>query len=307
MRRLLRCGCLVGLLLVTFAAAARGYRVDEIPNVQRADAGRFVSNPDGILSAEAVARLDRLCDSLRRAGTAETAVVAVREIDGDDLFEFAHALFTAWGVGRAERNDGLGILLVEGRREVRFVTGDGLEGVLPDAVCKRIQLNDMIPYFRRGDYGGGMVAGLEAVARRLSDADAAAEEAELVDAEELRLVLFWAVGAPLLFVLLLWLFTGRCPRCRRRKLQLERQEVVRRYPTYRVVEATYVCKACGKKVVRRRNEPLDGGSGTQSGLPRGGVWLGGSGGFGSGSMGGGFGGGHFGGGHFGGGGAGSRW
>lgn len=302
MRRLLRCGVLVGLLLAAAAAAARGYRIDEIPNVQRADARRFVANPDGILPEEAVARLDFLCDSLRRAGTAETAVVAVREIEGDDLFEFAHALFTAWGVGRVGRSDGLGILLVEGRREVRFVTGDGLEGVLPDAICKRIQLNDMIPHFRRGDYGGGMVAGLEAVARRLSGAETAETETDTVDAEELWLVLFWALGAPLLFVLLLWLFTGRCPRCRRRKLRLERQEVVRRSPTCRVVESTYVCKACGKVVVRRRNEPLDDGNGTQGGLPRGGIWLGGSGGFGSGSMGGGFGGGHFGGG-----GAGSRW
>lgn len=300
MTRLLRYGCLVWLLLGAAAAAARGYRIEEIPNVQRSDARRFVSNPDGILSASAVARLDFLCDSLRRAGTAEAAVVAVRDIAGDDLFEFAHALFSAWGVGRAAGDNGLGILFVEERREIRFVTGDGLEGVLPDAVCKRIQLTDMIPLFRRGDYGGGLVAGMEAVARRLSGAEVVGEERDAAD--EVWLVLFWALGAPLLFVVLLWFFTGRCPRCHRRELRLERQEVVRRYPTYRVVEATYVCKACGKVVVRRRNEPLDGGSGSHGGFPRGGIWLGGSGGFGGSGMGGGFGGGHFGGG-----GAGSRW
>lgn len=295
----------VWLLTVGTAAlafGARGYRVAEIPNVQAADARRFVSNPDGILSQAAVARLDFLCDSLRRAGTAEAAVVAVREIAGDDLFEFAHELFSTWGVGRAAGNNGLGILFVEQRREIRFVTGDGLEGVLPDAVCKRIQLNDMIPLFRRGDYGGGLVAGMEAVARRLSGAEVVEEERDA--SEELWLVLFWAVGVPLLFVGLLWFFTGRCPRCHRRKLRLERQEEIRRNFSYRVIESTYVCKACGAVVRRRHNEPLDGGNGSH-GAPRGGIWLGGTGGFG-GFGGSGMGGG-FGGGHFGGGGAGSRW
>ena len=160
----------------------------------------------------------------------------------------------------------------------------------------------MIPLFRRGDYGGGLVAGMEAVARRLSGAEVVEEERDA--SEELWLVLFWAVGVPLLFVGLLWFFTGRCPRCHRRKLRLERQEEIRRNFSYRVIESTYVCKACGAVVRRRHNEPLDGGSGSH-GAPRGGIWLGGTGGFG-GFGGSGMGGG-FGGGHFGGGGAGSRW
>ena len=49
-------------------------------------------------------------------------------------------------------------------REIRFVTGGGLEGILPDALCKRIQLNYMLPAFREGDYSAGMVAGVGAAA-----------------------------------------------------------------------------------------------------------------------------------------------
>ncbi len=299
--RLRRLVCLALLLLGTVrAVSAHAYRVEEVPNVQRADARRYVSNPDGILSDGTVARIDRICDSLRRAGTAEVAVVALREIEGEDLFEFAHELFSAWGVGCADGNNGLGILLVEGLHEIRFVTGDGLEGVLPDAVCKRIQTIEMLPAFRLGDYDAGMTAGVEAVALRLSGADVYADDEA---ADEVWWILGWVVGVPLLFVGLLWYFLGRCPRCHRRKLRLEKQEVIRRTATFRTTEYTYVCRACGAVVRRKKTDYIDPGNGTRGG-GRGGMWLGGTGGLGG--FGGGSGGG-FGGGHFGGGGAGSRW
>lgn len=85
-------------------------------------------------------------------------------IAGGDAFSFAVELFRDWGVGSAKSDNGLGILLVKDLREIRFVTGGGLEGILPDALCKRIQLNYMLPAFREGDYSAGMVAGVEAAA-----------------------------------------------------------------------------------------------------------------------------------------------
>ena len=150
------------LLVGALPALAGSYRPDEIPNVQRVDRRRYVSNPDGILSAGAVARIDSLCASLRERGLAQVAVVAVDDIEGGDAFSFAVELFRSWGVGSAESDNGLGILLVKELREIRFVTGGGLEGILPDALCKRIQLNYMLPAFREGDYSAGMVAGAAA-------------------------------------------------------------------------------------------------------------------------------------------------
>lgn len=144
-----------GMLFPLLGSAARPYGVEEIPNVQVGNRYRFTSNPDGVLSPSAVAEIDSLCYSLRHRALAQVAVVAVEDIRGDDLFSFAHTLFSQWGVGRADSDNGLGILLVVDRREVRFVTGPGLEGVLPDALCKRIQMRYMLPYFREGDYSAG--------------------------------------------------------------------------------------------------------------------------------------------------------
>ena len=77
------------LFVPCLAAQAETYRVEDIPNVQRADRTRYVSNPDGILSDEAVAHIDRLCAALRERAVAQVAVVAVDDIAGGDVFVFA--------------------------------------------------------------------------------------------------------------------------------------------------------------------------------------------------------------------------
>lgn len=277
---------------------AAAYTVAEIPNVQRADRTRYTANPDGILSQEAVRTIDFVCDTLRTGGYAEVAVVAVQEIASDDVFSFAIDLFSEWGVGRAEGDNGLGILLVEGVREIRFVTGDGLEGVLPDAICKRIQMQYMLPHFREGDYSAGMVAGVAAVARVLEGSEPLpAEESENPELWLMLLYFFF----PFVALSLLALVRSRCPKCGRRKLQLVDQLTVGHNAYYELVEDVYQCRKCGATVRKRRREYYENNHGGGS---LGGPFIGG---FGGGSAGGGSFGGGFGGGHFGGGGAGSRW
>lgn len=290
------------LLLLVLPAGAATYRVEDVPNVQRIDSRRYVSNPDGILSAETVARLDALCALLRERGLAQVAVVAVDNIEGGDTFSFAVDLFDRWGVGGKKSNNGLGILLVRDLREIRFVTGGGVEGVLPDALCKRIQMRYMLPAFRNGDYDAGMLAGVEAAAQLLEggDPDLGTGEEELPG----WFILFLVGG----FIVLplgvgLWRHyaSRRCPRCHRCTLQLDARQVVHTSPSFREVESTYVCRHCGE-VVRRRSRQSRGNGfgGSGGGMIIGGGGFGG--GFGGGSIGGGFGGGSFGGG-----GAGSKW
>ena len=114
------------LLACALPVFAGTYRPEQIPNVQRMDGSRYVSDPDGILSPAAVAHIDSVCASLRERGLAQVAVVAVDDIAGGDPFSFAVDLFRSWGVGSAKSDNGLGILLVKDLREIRFVTGGGL-------------------------------------------------------------------------------------------------------------------------------------------------------------------------------------
>jgi uncharacterized protein len=163
LRHLLLC-----LLVVCATAGASPFTVDTVPNVRLAT-GSHVADPDGIIGATATAGIDQQLIALERDTGAQVAVVAVDSIGDADVFGFAQALFEHWGIGGKARDDGLLILLVKDKRTVRLHTGYGLEGALPDVVCKRIEREDMVPAFREGRFGDGLVAGVQAVDRILRD------------------------------------------------------------------------------------------------------------------------------------------
>ena len=271
----------------------RTYTVEQVPNVQILDATRYTSNPDGILSQSAVEAIDRACDSLQSASRAQIAVVAIEDIEGDDVFQFAFDLFSAWGVGGKQSDNGLGILLVTNRREIRFVTGYGLEGVLTDALCKRIQQRYMVSHLSAGDYSTGMVEGVAAVARTVAGSEDLIFEQEAEDEEFIIfLVAFGLIILVLIVVILVAAWMGsKCPKCGKHKLVRTTSSKISSTRQYDVMLHTYSCSNCGH--TKQQQERVYKSTG--------GVYVGG----GSRSSGGGFGGG-FGGGSFGGGGAGSR-
>ena len=294
------------LLLVAISPIhAREYRVKDVPNVQLENRYRFTSNPDGILEDWAVAQIDSICYDLRHRGIAQTAVVALREIDTDDVFEFAYELFSSWGVG-SKSNNGIGVILVEEAREIRFVTGYGVEGVLPDAICKRIQNQYMLPYFRDGDYSRGMVAGLQAIRAVLngSELDAGGND-DYVDEDEealVAMVVFFIIViiGSMIVVIIADRKSRTCPTCKQLSLQKDSTRLLSRNFGASTYEDTFICTKCGT-VVKRKRQDYNSSHNNRGGGP---IIMGGMGrGFGGGSS---FGGG-WGGGSFGGGGAGSRW
>jgi len=140
-----------------------GQRLRSIPNPKTQDRHTYVSNPDLILTPETETELNRMLDNLEQETSSEVAVVAVHSIGDDDIKVFATDLFEYWGIGKSEQDNGFLILFVMNQRKITFETGYGLEGILPDAVCKRIQMQDMVPCFKDGDYNRGILAGTERI------------------------------------------------------------------------------------------------------------------------------------------------
>ncbi len=152
-------------------ASAKTYTIDQVPNPREQNTEYFVSNPDGILSPGTVARINDILARLERTTGAEVAIVVLESVEGGSPEDFSVRLFEKWGIGKKGSDNGLLILLATGDRFVRFEVGYGLEGVITDALSKRIQTQRMNPSFSEGDWDGGMLAGVEAVYALLADPD----------------------------------------------------------------------------------------------------------------------------------------
>ncbi|MEI8086578.1 MAG: TPM domain-containing protein [Paludibacter sp.] len=179
------------------------YTVQSIPNPIMTDAHAYVSNPDGILKSETVQKINFVLDSLKMNTGAEVAVVMLNSIGQAELNSFATELFTAWGIGKAKQDNGLLVLFVLDQRKVKFEVGYGLEGVLPDAICKRIQTQVMTPEFKKGNYDGGMLAGIQYVQSYIRQEPVNKEVAVAIAWDE---ILPFAIAAYLLLILFTWVW-----------------------------------------------------------------------------------------------------
>jgi uncharacterized protein len=290
-------------LLSGLALSGREYTPATVPNVQLQDARQFVSNPDGILSQTSVDQIDAMCAELKERDLAQVAVLVLDAVDESDLDMFAHEVLNRWGVGDKGKDNGLVISVIKQQRDIQFETGYGLEGVLPDALCKRIQTVYMVPALGAGEWDKGVVDGVTAVYNVLMDNQeelGALRVAEKAENRAGRLLVFGILAMFLLSVgLISWhqIKVNTCPVCHKKGgLHLIKREVIGRTRNSETVESTYKCRKCGH-IVKRTNTHHTGGGGIMIG---GGGLGGGLGGFGGGH--GGFGGG-FGGGMSGGGGA----
>ena len=231
------------------AVNAKVYTVESLP-VTTSGVKKFVCNPDGLLSQQVVDDMCRMLQQLEDSTRVQVLVVAVDSISPQDDYRFAEDVGNHYGVGKKNINSGLVILLARSMGAVRFVTGEGLEGDMPDAICKRIIELNMIPYFKNRDWDGGMKAGVDTVYDRLmgiNTFDGYEEEYEWDTTSTVILIILF--GFPLLlFIYSIWR-EGRCPYCKKRMTKLG----VDRYRSgYKETVVThYLCKNCGRRLSRK--------------------------------------------------------
>lgn len=302
MKRLI--GLMLFLLVATLSFATgeeKQYTLQDVPNVRLNDARQYVSDPSHILSAPARDTINAVLARLEESTGIETAVVMLPSIGEEDIFNFAHELFRQWGIGKQKSNNGLLILFVADQCKVRFTVGYGLEGTMTDAMSKRIQMQRMVPRFKAGDWDGGMVDGVRAVAQVLDGS----MQPEPTDDDEDMLVgiiaLLIIIGIAI-FVIFLIGEAQRCPKCRKKGVKRVAQQVLRLSNGRRVRRTTFLCPHCGHTFTRDEN--IDDSGNAAAFIA--GAMLGGMGRRGGG-FGGGISGGSFGGGSTGGGGSTSGW
>ena len=127
----------------------------------------YVTDEAGVLSAAERARLTSVIEGLRARTGAEIAVVTVPTTAPLDDFSYAMKLADAWKPGNEKTDTGVVFLVATQDRKLRVLVGYGLEGILPDGLVGEIQDREIVPEFRAGRVGAGIVRGVEALAKRI--------------------------------------------------------------------------------------------------------------------------------------------
>ena len=128
---------------------------------------RFVVDAVGLLEDESEGRMNEILGAVLDDTDIELVAVAVENLGGQPINDFANALFERWQVGdRTLANRG--VLLVIGREEqqVRFEVAYDLESIFTDAFVSYIEHEQMVPYFENDEVGHGIEATVELVARQ---------------------------------------------------------------------------------------------------------------------------------------------
>jgi uncharacterized protein len=116
----------------------------------------YLNDYAGLLTKEEVADLETKLETFEKNTTNEIAVVTIESLDGDTIENVAQEIFTKWGIGKQDKNNGVLFLISLGDRKTRIHTGYGVEGDLTDIGTSYIQQDIVTPAFREGKYFDGI-------------------------------------------------------------------------------------------------------------------------------------------------------
>ncbi|MFO0773623.1 MAG: TPM domain-containing protein [Nitrospiraceae bacterium] len=129
--------------------------------------GRVVDTA-GILAPSDVTHLTNLLAAHEQTTTNQVAVLTIPSLEGEELTSFSHRVATTWHLGRKGTDNGALLLVVLKERKIRIEAGYGLEGTLTDVQSAHIVRNDIVPHFKRGDFAGGITAGVDAILKTIA-------------------------------------------------------------------------------------------------------------------------------------------
>ena len=166
--------------------------------------GRVVDAAN-IVPPDIETRLTQKLEALEKKSGRQLVVATIPDLQGYEISDYGYQLGRAWGLGDKQRNDGALLIVAPGQRKVRIEVGYGLEGILTDGMSSLIITQTIVPRFKRGDIGGGIEAGTDALIRQLtlSESDARAQ-AKAADQATERSQSDTEVGPASLFPLLIF-------------------------------------------------------------------------------------------------------
>lgn len=131
--------------------------------------GRRVHDQAGVLSSQTVQNLELQLKLHQDSTGNQIAILIIQSLQGESLEEFSlRVAHDEWKLGSEKNDNGALLLIAIDDRKMRIEVGQGLEGVLTDALCSQIIRNEMAPEFRRGDYDAGVLLAINAIVQAIA-------------------------------------------------------------------------------------------------------------------------------------------
>lgn len=138
----------------------------------------------GIIDTEQEQQLVNLLHELEQKTTVQMVILTITSLDGEDINSFSLKTAEQWQLGRKENDNGLLLTVAREDKKYRFETGYGLESVLSDSLLGSIGRKALVPNFKQGNYGQGIVT----AAKRVIDVLGVIYQVEITGKEQLPVV-----------------------------------------------------------------------------------------------------------------------
>jgi uncharacterized protein len=117
------------------------------------------------LSSSQKQQLEQRLEQLELTKGSQLAILVIPTTQPESIEQYAFRVSEKWQLGRKGIDDGALLLIAKDDRKLRIEVGYGLEGAIPDAIAKRVIAEIISPYFKAGDFYGGITAGTHQIAR----------------------------------------------------------------------------------------------------------------------------------------------
>jgi uncharacterized protein len=149
---------LTGLLLALLLSSAAAQDLAPIPPLKTR-----VTDQIGMLQPEQRAALEKTLQEHEAKTGNQVAVLLIKTTEPEAIEQYSIRVAEAWKLGRKGVDDGVILIISKENRKTRLEVGRGAEGVITDAMSKRILQDVIAPHFRQNDFYGGLNAGVTAI------------------------------------------------------------------------------------------------------------------------------------------------
>ena len=149
-------------LVFSINAFSQGFQIPEKPKFQTS-----VYDYVNLLSKGQKSNLENKLVRYSDTTSTQIVVAIINSTEGENINYLAANWGEDWGIGDAEKDNGVLILLAKNDRKIAIQVGKGVEYLLTDFQSKRIIERVIIPEFKKRDFYGGLDKGSDYIFRTL--------------------------------------------------------------------------------------------------------------------------------------------